>query len=77
MFCCYSAAVAIPKLGLYALDAASFSNYGMFTCLIVVNVWFYFCNKRWADVYVAYSAGVFHFFVSYRFLARDRVDCPE
>ena len=46
MFCCYSAAVAIPKLGLYALNVTSFSNYGMFTCLIVVNVWFYFCQQE-------------------------------
>lgn len=70
MFCSYSAAVAIPELGLYSLDALNFSDRelnGMFTCLIVVNVGSVFVTRRWADVYIAYSAGISHVFASYRF----------
>ena len=67
MFCSYSAAVAIPELGLYSLDTNFSELNGMFTCLIVIKVGSVFVTKRWADVYVAYSASISHVFASYRF----------
>lgn len=67
--CCCSAAVAIPELGLYALNASDFSALdGMFIFILLLFMFgSIFVTKRWADIYLAYSAGVFRVFASYRF----------
>lgn len=78
MFCSYSAAVAIPELGLYSLDALNFSELnGMFTCLIVVNVGSVFVTRRWADVLCCLQCRHFACLRELPVLAGDRVDCPE